>query len=95
MSVCERRYAATQFALLSAVFALSRWAVGLVSGVLAERFGFGTYFLLTFLMGLPAYALLPRIRHAGVERVSGWMAGVGLAARLSRCRAPSRSRRAP
>ena len=28
MSVCERRYAATQFALLSAVYALSRWAVG-------------------------------------------------------------------
>lgn len=67
MSVCERRYAATQFALLSAVFALSRWAAGLVSGVLAERLGFGSYFLLTFLMGLPAYVLLPRIRSAGVR----------------------------
>jgi PAT family beta-lactamase induction signal transducer AmpG len=67
MSVCERRYAATQFALLSAVFALSRWAAGLVSGVLAEQLGFGSYFLLTFLMGLPAYALLPRIRSAGVR----------------------------
>ncbi len=67
MSVCERRYAATQFALLTAVFALSRWAAGLVSGVLAERLGFGPYFFLTFLMGLPAYALLPRIRNAGVS----------------------------
>jgi PAT family beta-lactamase induction signal transducer AmpG len=66
MSVCERRYAATQFALLTAVFALSRWAAGLLSGVLAERLGFGGYFLLTFMMGLPAYALLPRIRNAGV-----------------------------
>ena len=28
MSVCERRYAATQFALLSAIYALSRWASG-------------------------------------------------------------------
>ena len=28
MSVCERRYAATQFALLSAIYALSRWAAG-------------------------------------------------------------------
>ncbi len=65
MSVCERRYAATQFALLTAVFALSRWAAGLVSGVLAERLGFAGYFVLTFLMGLPAYALLPRIRRAG------------------------------
>jgi PAT family beta-lactamase induction signal transducer AmpG len=67
MSVCERRYAATQFALLSAVFALSRWAVGLASGALAERFGFGTYFFLTFLIGLPAYLLLPRIRAAAVS----------------------------
>jgi len=67
MSVCERRYAATQFALLSAVFALSRWAAGLLSGVLAERLGFAGYFFLTFLMGLPAYLLLPRIRHASVS----------------------------
>jgi len=66
MSVCERRYAATQFALLSAVFALSRWVAGLLSGVLAERLGFAAYFFLTFLMGLPAYTLLPRIRNAGV-----------------------------
>jgi PAT family beta-lactamase induction signal transducer AmpG len=67
MSVCERRYAATQFALLSAVFALSRWAAGLLSGVLAERLGFAGYFFLTFLLGLPAYLLLPRIRHASVS----------------------------
>jgi MFS transporter, PAT family, beta-lactamase induction signal transducer AmpG len=65
MSVCERRYAATQFALLTAVYALSRWAVGLTSGVLAERLGFASYFLLTFAMGLPAYGLLPWIRDAG------------------------------
>ncbi|HET6579254.1 MAG TPA: MFS transporter [Gemmatimonadales bacterium] len=67
MSVCQRRYAATQFALLSAVFALSRWAAGLLSGVLAERLGFEAYFFLTFLMGIPAFGLLPRVRHAGVE----------------------------
>jgi PAT family beta-lactamase induction signal transducer AmpG len=65
MSVCERRYAATQFALLTAVYALSRWAVGLTSGVLAEWLGFGNYFLLTFAMGVPAYGLLPWIRNAG------------------------------
>lgn len=62
MSVCERRYAATQFALLTAVFAFSRWGAGLVSGVLAERLGFAQYFLLTFVLGLPAYGLLPWIR---------------------------------
>jgi MFS transporter, PAT family, beta-lactamase induction signal transducer AmpG len=70
MSVCERRYAATHFALLTAVYALSRWAVGLASGVLAERYGFANYFLLTFALGLPAYALLPWIRGAGREEPS-------------------------
>lgn len=69
MSVCERRYAATQFALLTAVYALSRWAAGLASGVLTEQLGFSQYFLLTFAMGLPAYGLLPWIRNAGVETV--------------------------
>jgi PAT family beta-lactamase induction signal transducer AmpG len=67
MSVCERRYAATQFALLSAIYALSRWAIGLVSGVLAERLGFTHYFLLTFALGVPAYSLLPWVRHASLE----------------------------
>jgi PAT family beta-lactamase induction signal transducer AmpG len=67
MSVCERRYAASQFALLTAAYALSRWAVGLVSGVLAERFGFASYFLLTFALGVPAYGLLPWIRNAAWE----------------------------
>lgn len=68
MSVCERRYAATQFALLSALFALSRSGAGLVSGVLAERMGFAHYFLLTFVLGLPAYLLLPRIRRITAEK---------------------------
>ena len=67
MSVCERRYAATQFALLSAIYALSRWGAGLVSGLLAEQVGFAHYFLLTFALGVPAYALLPRIRNASLE----------------------------
>lgn len=68
MSVCERRYAATQFALLSAIFALSRWAAGLGSGVLAERLGYAEYFFFTFLLGLPAFLLLPRIRRLGIGR---------------------------
>jgi MFS transporter, PAT family, beta-lactamase induction signal transducer AmpG len=68
MSVCERRYAATQYALLSALFALSRSGAGFVSGVLAERMGFAQYFLLTFFLGLPAYLLLPRIRRIAGEK---------------------------
>ena len=68
MSVCERRYAATQFAVLSALLALSRTLAGAASGVLAENLGYGRYFFLTFLLALPAFALLPWIK--GVSRSS-------------------------
>lgn len=64
MSVCEKRYAATQFALLSALLAVTRAVAGEASGGLAERMGYGSYFLLTFLLAFPAYLLLPRIRGA-------------------------------
>jgi PAT family beta-lactamase induction signal transducer AmpG len=64
MSVCEKRYAATQFAVLSALLALTRWVTGEYSGGLAERLGYANYFLLTFFLGLPAFLLIPRLRHA-------------------------------
>jgi MFS transporter, PAT family, beta-lactamase induction signal transducer AmpG len=64
MSVCEKRYAATQFAVLSALLALTRWIAGDLSGELAERLGYANYFLVTFLLGLPAFALIPRLRGA-------------------------------
>ncbi len=67
MSVCEKRYAATQFALLSALLAITRAAAGEASGGLAEWMGYGGYFLLTFLLAFPAYLLLPRIRNAPTQ----------------------------
>jgi PAT family beta-lactamase induction signal transducer AmpG len=68
MSVCERRYAATQFAVLSALLALTRWIAGDLSGGLTERLGYANYFLLTFFLGLPAFALIPRLRHVSRDR---------------------------
>jgi PAT family beta-lactamase induction signal transducer AmpG len=65
MSVCERRFAATQYAVLSALLALSRAGAAAVSGVLTEQLGYAPYFLLTFVLGLPAFALLPWVRNAG------------------------------
>lgn len=64
MSICEKRYAATQFAVLSALLAVTRWIAGEFSGGLAEWLGYANYFLLTFFLGLPAFALIPRLRHA-------------------------------
>jgi PAT family beta-lactamase induction signal transducer AmpG len=63
MSVCERRYAATQYAVLSALLALSRTLAGGASGAIAEQVGYARYFLLTFFLGLPAFLLIPRFRE--------------------------------
>ena len=63
MHVCEKQHAAVQYALLSAVFALSRDVAGAASGWATTRLGYGPYFLLTFALALPAYALLPIVRR--------------------------------
>ena len=64
MSVCEPRFAATQYALLSALLALTRAVVGPVAGTLTERFGYAAFFLFTFLLSLPGFALLPFLSKA-------------------------------
>ncbi len=61
MSICEKDHAATQYALLSALFGFTRSIAGGFSGWGSERFGYGTYFGLTFLLALPAFALLPSV----------------------------------
>jgi PAT family beta-lactamase induction signal transducer AmpG len=71
MSVCEKRYAATQYAVLSALLALTRTVAGALSGDLAERMGYAPYFLLTFVIGIPAFFLIPRLRGVGAPDEEG------------------------
>ena len=63
MNVCEKEHATVQYALLSSIFALSGRLVGGISGLGAERFGYGNYFALTFLVSLPAFVLLPWVKR--------------------------------
>jgi len=53
MTVCEKRRAATQFALLSALYGLSRALSGLISGRGVELLHYGPYFALTLALGIP------------------------------------------
>lgn len=68
MSLCDKRYAATQYALLSALYRVGGVAAGSISGFAAERLGYAPYFLLTFALALPAYALLPYVRRVPLDR---------------------------
>jgi PAT family beta-lactamase induction signal transducer AmpG len=63
MAIVDKRHSATEYALLSSVFALSRSVAGWASGFGAEAMGYGPYFLLTFFLAFPAYLLLPWVRR--------------------------------
>jgi len=58
MSLCNQRFTATQFALLSAFASVGRVWVGPLAGVLAESIGWPTFFVISTLMALPALVML-------------------------------------
>jgi PAT family beta-lactamase induction signal transducer AmpG len=60
---CDREHAATQYALLSAIFSFTRSLAGAASGWAAERLGFAPFFSLTFFLSFPAYLFLPWVRQ--------------------------------
>jgi PAT family beta-lactamase induction signal transducer AmpG len=62
MAIVDKRHSATEYALLSSVFALSRSVAGWAGGYGAESLGYADYFLLTFFLAFPAYLLLPWVR---------------------------------
>lgn len=62
MFICDRENAATEYAMLSALFAVGRTIAFAVSGFVARDLGYTRYYALTALLALPALALLPRIR---------------------------------
>ena len=67
MTLSSRKYAATQFAILTALYRMGGIGAGALSGVLAEQMGYATYFLLTFFLALPAFALLPWLKGAAAK----------------------------
>ena len=58
MALCDHRYTATQFALLSALAALGRVFVGPPSGLMVDSLGWAPFFLSTFIVALPGLVLL-------------------------------------
>ncbi|MCT4363456.1 MULTISPECIES: AmpG family muropeptide MFS transporter [Synechococcaceae] len=61
MSLCNPRFSATQYALLSGVYALSRSILAAPAGVVAEQVGWPSFFLFTALAALPAFLLMLRL----------------------------------
>jgi PAT family beta-lactamase induction signal transducer AmpG len=60
LRLTEKRFSATQFALLSSLFALPRIFAGPPSGLLADTLGWTNFFLLTVVMAVPGMVMLSR-----------------------------------
>ncbi len=74
MAIVRREHSAAEYALLSSIFAASRSIAGWAGGVGAQEMGYAPYFLLTFFLSFPAYALLPWVRdmlQCSARRVDG------------------------
>jgi PAT family beta-lactamase induction signal transducer AmpG len=63
MSICDRRYTATQFALLSAVASLGRVFAGPPAGYMVAAVGWPSFFVMTFALALPALVILKHQRR--------------------------------
>ncbi len=62
MSLCNRRFSATQYALLSSLAAVGRTFVGPTSGFVVEFIGWPSFFLFTAATALPGLVLLYGLR---------------------------------
>jgi PAT family beta-lactamase induction signal transducer AmpG len=64
MTMCNSRYSATQYALLSSLAALGRIFIAPTSGFIVASMGWASFFFITALAALPGLWLLWRMRDA-------------------------------
>jgi PAT family beta-lactamase induction signal transducer AmpG len=71
MSLCNPRFSATQYALLSGVYALSRSLLAAPAGFVASRVGWSQFFLYTVAASIPAFLLMTRLTPWNRKGVAG------------------------
>ena len=64
MSLCNRKYTATQYALFSALSAVGRVFAGPEAAAMVEHMGWALFYFSTFLIGIPTLFLLWWLRHS-------------------------------
>jgi PAT family beta-lactamase induction signal transducer AmpG len=62
MALCDRRFSAAQFALLTAIAAIPRSLVGPLAASLVEAIGWPSFFVVTFAIGLIPLGLLLKLK---------------------------------
>ncbi len=67
MGLCNRKFTATQYALLSSLMAVGRYATGAPTGYLADAVGWVMFFIICTVLALPGLLLLMRYDKWAVE----------------------------
>ena len=67
LRLTEKRFSATQYALLSSLFTLPRVLAGPVAGVMADAIGWRDFFVFTIFTGIPGMFMLARFVPWGVR----------------------------
>ena len=67
LRLTQKRFSATQYALLSSLFTLPRVLAGPVAGVAADAIGWRDFFILTVFTGIPGMWMLARFVPWGVR----------------------------
>jgi PAT family beta-lactamase induction signal transducer AmpG len=67
LRLTEKRFSATQYALLSSLFALPRLAAGPVAGFAVHEMGWPAFYLATMALGIPGLVMLGRFVPPGVR----------------------------
>ncbi len=63
MSLCDTRYTATQYAIVSAISSVARVFVGPMAAILVEATGWPVFFIITTVTALPALILIRIFKH--------------------------------
>lgn len=67
MNLCNTKYTATQYALLSSIFAFVNSAAPAISGVLIKHMGWGHFFIFCIITTIPGLLLLFRYKYWGLS----------------------------
>jgi len=62
MSLCDVRFSAFQYALLSVLSQLPRYGLGYPAGWVADHWGWPSYYVISFLLGIPGLLIVWRLR---------------------------------
>lgn len=63
MGLCNRSFAATQYALLSSLASLGRVIISPTSGFVVESIGWSAFYFLTFLVAIPGLMFIVMLKE--------------------------------